>query len=201
MNVLFLTTLPTLKACNSPYIQYYFKLSFVLHSSEVIFSFLIKKSRQKAIEIKIAFFIPLGIPRIAHWIIPFMLHIPAITSPTNWYLYRWVSWNISKVINENSLSAFNYLDDFSQGTYDDYYYMQLSQFQHWCEVSTWFYERFWTEKALLYGWTVILIFKLGYVHLIQLKFAKLSRSIWQKSVLEYISICAIMIIRCGIVSW
>ena len=42
MNVLFLTTLPTLKACNSPYMQYYFKRFFVLHSSEVIFSFLIK---------------------------------------------------------------------------------------------------------------------------------------------------------------
>ena len=56
MNILFLTTLPTLKACNSPYMQYYFKRLFVLHSSEVIFSFLIKKSRQKAIEIEIAFF-------------------------------------------------------------------------------------------------------------------------------------------------
>ena len=28
MNVLFLTTLPTLKACNSPYMQYYFKRVF-----------------------------------------------------------------------------------------------------------------------------------------------------------------------------
>ena len=60
MNVLFLTTLPTLKACNSPYMQYYFKGFFVLHSSEVIFSFLIKKSRQKAIEIEIAFFHSFG---------------------------------------------------------------------------------------------------------------------------------------------
>ena len=34
MNALFLTTLPTLKACNSPYIQYYFKRFFILHSSE-----------------------------------------------------------------------------------------------------------------------------------------------------------------------
>ena len=63
MNVLFLTTLPTLKACNSPYMQYYFKQFFVLHSSEVIFSFLIKKSRQNAIEIEIAFFHPLGNPK------------------------------------------------------------------------------------------------------------------------------------------
>ena len=33
--------------------QYYFKRFFVLHSSEVIFSFLIKKSRHKSIEIEI----------------------------------------------------------------------------------------------------------------------------------------------------
>ena len=56
-------TLPTLKACNWPYMQYYFKLFFVLHSSEVIFSFLIKKSRQIAIEIEIAFFHFVGNPR------------------------------------------------------------------------------------------------------------------------------------------
>ena len=103
---------PNLKACNSPYMQYYFKRFFVLHSLEVIFSFLIKTSRQKAIEIGTAFFIPLGIPRVPHWIISFMLHISAIISPTNWYLCQWVSGNISEVINENSLSAFNYLDDF-----------------------------------------------------------------------------------------
>ena len=69
--------------CNSPYMQYYFKRFFVLHSSEVIFSFLIKKSGRKAIEIETAFFIPLGIPRAAHWIISFILHISVITSPTN----------------------------------------------------------------------------------------------------------------------
>ena len=54
---------PTLKASNSPYMQYYFKRFFVLHSSEVIFSFLIEKSRQKATEIEIAFFHPLGNPK------------------------------------------------------------------------------------------------------------------------------------------
>ena len=63
MNVSFLTTLPTLKACNSPYMQYYFKRFFVLHSSEGIFSFLIKKSSQKAIEIETVFFHSLGSPR------------------------------------------------------------------------------------------------------------------------------------------
>ena len=63
MNVLFLTTLPALKAFNSPYMQYYFKQFFVLHSSEVIFSFLIKKSKQKAIETAIAFFHSLGNPK------------------------------------------------------------------------------------------------------------------------------------------
>ena len=104
---------PTLKACNSPYMQYYFKRFFVLHSSEGIFLFLIKKSKQKAIEIKIASFHPLGNPKGRTWIISFILHISAIISPTNYYLYQWVSWNISEVINKNSLSAFNYLDDFS----------------------------------------------------------------------------------------
>ena len=63
MNVVFLTTLPNLKACNSLYMQYDFKRFFPLHSSEVIFLFLIKKSRQKAIEIEIAFFHSLGNPK------------------------------------------------------------------------------------------------------------------------------------------
>ena len=54
---------PTLKACYSPYLQYYFKRVFVLHSSEVIFSFLIKKKMQKVIEIETAFFHPLGNPK------------------------------------------------------------------------------------------------------------------------------------------
>ena len=50
---------------------------------EVIFSFLIKKSRQKAIEIEIAFFHPLGNPKGRTSIFSFMLHISAITSHTN----------------------------------------------------------------------------------------------------------------------
>ena len=49
--------------CNSPCMQYFFKRFLILHSSEVIFSFLIKKSRQKAIEIETAFFHPLGNPK------------------------------------------------------------------------------------------------------------------------------------------
>ena len=64
MNVLFLTTLPTLKACSPPYMQYYFKLFLVLHSLGVIFSLHAdEKSRQKAIEIEIAFFHSLGNPK------------------------------------------------------------------------------------------------------------------------------------------
>ena len=55
-----LTTLPTLKACNSPYMQYYFKRFSVSRSSDVIFSFLIIKSRLKAIEIDTAVFHSLG---------------------------------------------------------------------------------------------------------------------------------------------
>ena len=63
MNVLFLATLPTLKACSSPCKQDYFKQFFVLHSLEVIFSFLIKMSMLKAIETEIAFFHSLGNPK------------------------------------------------------------------------------------------------------------------------------------------
>ena len=56
LTMTWLVSHPTLKACNSPYMQYYFNRFFVLHFLEVIFSFLIKMSRQNAIEIKIAFF-------------------------------------------------------------------------------------------------------------------------------------------------
>ena len=48
MYVQFLTTFPTLKACNSPYMQDYFRRCFVLFSSEVIFLFLIKKVNTKS---------------------------------------------------------------------------------------------------------------------------------------------------------
>ena len=44
-------------------LQYYFKRFFVLHSSEVTFSFLIKTSRKNAIEIEIAFFRSVGNPK------------------------------------------------------------------------------------------------------------------------------------------
>ena len=43
--------------------HYYFKRFFALHSSKVIFSFLITKSRQKAIEIETASFHSLGNPK------------------------------------------------------------------------------------------------------------------------------------------
>ena len=65
---------------NSPYMQYYFKRFFVSQSSEVIFLFLIKKSRQKAIEIEVAFFFhSLGYPKgrtLDHF---FMLHLQTDT--------------------------------------------------------------------------------------------------------------------------
>ena len=48
---------------------------FALHSSEIIFSFLIKMSTLKGVE--------LGIQRIAHWIISFMRKVSVITFPTN----------------------------------------------------------------------------------------------------------------------
>ena len=53
----------TLTDHNSPYMQYYFKRFFVLHSLEAMFSFLTKRSRQKAIEIEIAFSHPLWNPK------------------------------------------------------------------------------------------------------------------------------------------
>ena len=63
-----------LKACSSLYMQYYFKRFFVVRSSEVIFSFLIKKSRQKAIEIEIYF---------THWTISPVLHDSAESAETD----------------------------------------------------------------------------------------------------------------------
>ena len=41
------TTFSTLKTCNLPYMQYYFKRFCVLLSSEIIFSFLIKSQGKK----------------------------------------------------------------------------------------------------------------------------------------------------------
>ena len=54
---------PNLKTCNWPYMQYYFKQFFVLHSPEAIFLFLIKRSRQKAIKMETALFHFLGNPK------------------------------------------------------------------------------------------------------------------------------------------
>ena len=53
-------------------------LFFVLHPSDIISDQKVKAKKQK-----LHFFIPLGIPRVAHWIISFMLHISVITSLTN----------------------------------------------------------------------------------------------------------------------
>ena len=94
--------------------QYYFKRFFALLSSEVIFSFLIKRSKQKVVEIEFAFFHSLGNPKcrpldrffyashICHKF-PYKL-IPMSMS----YL------KYSEVINENSTSTVNYLDNFSR---------------------------------------------------------------------------------------
>ena len=87
---------------------YYFRQFFVLYFSKVTYSFLIKKSRQKAIEIETVFFHSLGNPKGGTLDDLFY----ALCIRENWYLYRWVSWPISEVINENSTSAFIYWDDF-----------------------------------------------------------------------------------------
>ena len=116
---------PTLKACNG---------CLFLYSSAVIFLFLIKRSRQKAIEIETAFFDSLGNPKgrtldhcfnAWHFRHNFFLNtdtyidglVEILLFFKYWYLYWWVSWNTSEVINENSTSAFNYLDDFSKLTW------------------------------------------------------------------------------------
>ena len=54
---------PTVRTCNSLCVQDYFKQFFVLNSSEIIFSFLIKNSRLKAIEIETECFHSLGNPK------------------------------------------------------------------------------------------------------------------------------------------
>ena len=93
--------------------QYYFKQFFVLHSSEVIFSFLIKKSRQKAIEIEIAFFHSLGNPK-GHTLGHFF-YASHICHKLPLQISTYIDELVSEVINENSTSAFNYLYDFSLG--------------------------------------------------------------------------------------
>ena len=109
---------PTLRACNSPTCNIISNEFFAFLGSYIFISDQKVKAKSNRIEIAF-FFIPLVIPRVAHWIIYFMLHISCnflfilcftylITSPTNWYLYRWVSWNIPEVIDEKSTNAFSY---------------------------------------------------------------------------------------------
>ena len=86
--------------------QYYFKRSFVLHSSKVIISFLIKKSRQKAIEIRTAFFHPLG--NAKGRTLNRIFYAPHICHK---FPYKLIPISVSLVeIFLNSLSAFNNLD-------------------------------------------------------------------------------------------
>ena len=96
--------------------------SFAFLRSYIFFSYQKVKTKSNRNR-NCIFFIPFGIPKITYWIISFMLHISGITSPTNWCLYRWVSWNISLVIHENSTSAFNYLDDFSWKSYSYFFFI------------------------------------------------------------------------------
>ena len=109
---------PTLKACNSPCMQYYFKRFLVLRSSEVIFSFLIKKSKQKRIEIETAFFHSLGNPKgrtLDHFF--YASHI------RHNFPYKLIPISMSLLkhflsYQRKNLSVFNYLDDFSLETLD-----------------------------------------------------------------------------------
>ena len=104
--------------------QCYFKRFFVLHSSEVIFSFLLKKSGQKAVEIETAFFSFPWESRGSHiGSFPFCFTYPSeLPLQTDTYIdelveiflklsMKTVYYYYSQVMNENS--AFNYWDGFS----------------------------------------------------------------------------------------
>ena len=77
INVLFLTTLPTLKACNSPYMQYYFKRLFVLRSYIFISD---QKVKAKSSGNRNCIFSSPWESQGSHIE---LLYISAITSPTN----------------------------------------------------------------------------------------------------------------------
>ena len=57
-----------------------------------------------------AFFVPFGVPEVAHWVVSFVLCISAMASPAGWCLCRWVGWGVSGVVGGSSSSAFDYLD-------------------------------------------------------------------------------------------
>ena len=65
------------------YNQDYFELFLVMCSSNSIFSFLIKMSTIKAIEMETVFFHSPGNPRVASLTISLVLKISGIASPTN----------------------------------------------------------------------------------------------------------------------
>ena len=100
-----------MRACGSPCMH------FVLHSSGLMFSFLIGRSsgRGSGGGAFLHFFIPLG---VACWVVSFVLRVSAMASPAAWCLCRWVSRGVSGVVGGSSLGAFNYLDDFS--TFNNY---------------------------------------------------------------------------------
>ena len=100
------------KACNPPHMQYYFKWFFVLHSSEVIFSFPIKESRRKAVVIESAFFHSVGNPRGRTLDNFFYASHIRHNFPCRLIPISLVNLNISEVINGNSTGALNYLGDF-----------------------------------------------------------------------------------------
>ena len=83
LNVLFLTTLPTLKAFNSPYMQYYFKRFFYF---EFLGSYIFisdKKVKAKSNRNRNCIFSFPWESRGMHIGSFFMFHISVMTSPTN----------------------------------------------------------------------------------------------------------------------
>ena len=77
-----MTTLPNLKASNSPYMEYYFKQVFCFAFLRSYIFISEQEVKAKAIKIKTAFFHPLANPKgrtLDHF---FMLHISAISYST-----------------------------------------------------------------------------------------------------------------------
>ena len=89
-----------------------------MRCSRIVFSFLIKKSRLKAIEIEIAFLHSFFNPKgrtldhffyVSHIRHNFSYKYKLIPIPKDFFLYLYR--NISEVISENSTSGFDYWDD------------------------------------------------------------------------------------------
>ena len=95
MNVLFLTTLTTSKACNSPLHARLFQTVFCFAFLRSYIFISDQNVNAKSNRIRNCTFHSLGNPKSHMLDYFFMFYISVITFSTNWYLYQRVSWNIS----------------------------------------------------------------------------------------------------------